>query len=335
MSDVQTSLNPTFEVLQEFFPSASHEVNQLAGGIVNNTFLVVHGDGEKAILQQLRASSNPEATEDYAVVAEHLTSKGWEIPHPLPSIDDEFAYQDQAGNFWRAFSFLESDGQLPPTTMESLTEFAGLVGRLAFDLSDLDFNPSHTIPHFHDLDHIATQARLAIDCMHGQDQEFTQDLIDAVPENNPFVGDIQVIHGDPKLDNALYRSGKPFTMIDWDTLMRGSPLLDLADMMRSITGNILDRPADFQIQDILPIIDKYQIAAEISEQQKDEHLEQALIGTKTMCLMLAMRYMTDVVDGNYFTWDPDKYPSHADHNRARAHRQRRNAVALDDILLTG
>ena len=52
-----------------------------------------------------------------------------------------------------------------------------------------------------------------------------------------------VIHGDTKLANIIFRDGKIFAFIDYDTIMTGSILDDLADCIRSccIVNGVFDR----------------------------------------------------------------------------------------------
>lgn len=316
-----------YEIAQEFChaPLAFHD--RLSGGQVNSTYKVTDTNGQSAIIQKMGATLDPGITEDYAVVADHLAQDGWEVPLALRTPSDELIITDTSGGNWRGFAFIESDAHPPRANMEAYIAFGSLLGRLALSLHTLDYDPQHAIPNFHNAQFYAGILALRMDAMDGAGQDFSARLLSAIEKEPPITGEPSVIHGDPKLNNALYRHGKPFTLIDWDTLMKGSPMLDLADMLRSVTGSLRDADPNLDPTQLQPIIEAYRQAAEVDD-SSTSFAGSAVSATRRMCLTLATRYMIDSVDGSYFQWDQAKYPDLATQNTSNAVRQWGNYQAL-------
>ncbi len=316
-----------YEVLAEFCPPRITAVRRLSGGQVNSTFLVTDSNADRYIVQQMGQAVDPNTVHDYAVVAEHLRTKGWDMAQPLRTSDDQLVVPDQAGKPWRGYTFIDSDPVPPAASHPRYVEFASLLGRLSADLSSLDYTPIGSIPHFHDTAHFVSRLADVAPHMPPAEQEFASQLKECVGQEPPIDGIESMIHGDPKLNNALYRNGSPFTLIDWDTMMLGSPMLDLADMLRSMSGTLRESLTNFSARSLLNIIQSYRAAAGV-ETDENSFYEQAISTTRTMCLTLAARYLIDSVEGTYFQWNPDRFASLAEQNRSQAMRQWRNYQAL-------
>jgi thiamine kinase-like enzyme len=107
----------------------------------------------------------------------------------------------------------------------------------------------------------------------------------------------EVIHGDAKLGNMIFRNGKVVGLIDLDTFMCGSFFDDIADCMRSscLSDNLIllkDR-ADLFLRGL-------EDGADIRVTADDKEL--ILANLRRNCFMLGLRYYTDHLTGNkYFT----------------------------------
>ncbi len=314
-------------ILAEFCPSGVHEIQQLEGGQVNTTYRVIDALGDISVMQQMAPSSLPKATEDFAIASDHLRAKGWEIAEPVRGISNSLTPVDVFGKPWRSYRYIESDQAQPPHSQAGFRQFAGLLGKLHTDLAELDYEPKATIPHFHDFSHHQAQLTRRLLLLDNKDQDMAEMILDEMQRLPDIPGAPQLIHGDPKLTNGLYRNGEVFTFIDWDTLMRGSPMLDVADMLRSMTGILRDTNPAMNKDALLPIVLGYYAQAR-PDVDVDTYFDQAVQATRLMALGLAARYLTDIVDGSYFQWDPDRFPDNASHNRYRAERQVANFAAL-------
>ena len=90
-------------------------VKSIGGGNINDTYrldLEVAGGQKTVLLQRLNhhVFKQPQVVMDNTLqVCKYLVSQDYpyQVPEPLPGIDGQFFQKDEAGNFWRAFSFIE------------------------------------------------------------------------------------------------------------------------------------------------------------------------------------------------------------------------------------
>lgn len=319
MSRIRESGIPA-EIITEFCPGGMQEVQLLATGKVNTTHLVTDSSGEKLIIQRMAPSSTPEAAEDFAVVSDHMRSKGWETATPIRGAGDSLTPSDDSGSLWRAYQYIPSDETEPPRSPANFLQFAQLIGSLHYDLAELDYTPQSTIPHFHDFPHYFRLLQERLDIMQPVDQVLGYMALEHGERLTGITGTPQLIHGDPKLTNALYRGGQAFTFIDWDTLMQGSPMLDVGDMLRSMMGRMYDENPNTTAKSLVPIAKSYHTQVQ-PETDADMFVDEVIHATRLLSLGLAVRYLIDTVDGSYFQWDPNRYPDSSSHNRHRALRQ--------------
>jgi Ser/Thr protein kinase RdoA (MazF antagonist) len=132
-----------------------------------------------------------------------------------------------------------------------------------------------------------------------------------------------VIHRDCKADNFLIDSKRP-SLIDWDTVGYGDPLLDIGEMCRS-----------WAVSPVAPYY-KANLAAAIVEGYRQSGLklssdEYRLLPAvvRGLALNLARRYLIDALAESYFKWDREAYPSLYEQNLARG----RHMLNLAEELL--
>lgn len=333
-------------ILGEFFDK-DVQVDVLSGGLVNQTFLVTEREGTHRILQRLGDVLKRSVSTDYIVVTDYLDDMGWEVPHMVPTKSGDMDLYDEQGNKWRAITYIESDGapEKRPDA-DDLKAYGTILGEFHNTLSGLDYEMKFVIPHFHDIqsyankldslqeqlpealsnyvqefNHTALLAkRLGVLPAHlpAAVQNFADTLLqthisaDAVP-----VLSKQLIHGDPKTENMLFRAGKPFTYIDLDTFMNASTALDVGDFLRSLAENAFHAGTPMTFENIQHTVDAYRQVT-LPTIDSAEFMEWSLRAMQRIALELSMRFVNDIVDNNYFGWDPKVYGSRREHNLARA-----------------
>ncbi len=312
------------EIVHAYYPSGVAQQTILSDGKVNTTLKVVDNMGLESILQRLNPMFDACMAEDYAVVSRHLQEKGWEIATPRASIDGRYHVRDTSQTPWRSFTYIASDGEVPTPRKEPEAlhiALSGLLGSLHNSLAELDYIPAFSLPHFHQTEHYAAHLEgLLSQLPSNATRTLGANSIRLCRERAISPRPEQLIHGDPKLANALYRGGMPFTFVDFDTLMRGNPLIDVGDMLRSITGKLLDGSPEYVQRQLTAVIAAYYEHAKPSLAEKMfEH--EALAAARQIALELGIRYLIDSVEAAYFDWDPERYESRTDHNIARAQTQ--------------
>ena len=123
-----------------------------------------------------------------------------------------------------------------------------------------------------------------------------------------------IIHGDPKISNIIFKEGAGVCMIDLDTCMEHSALVDLGDALWSWCGLEGDNPENrFSLHKFEAAMQGYMGVIPLSSDEQHYVYRAA----RMIALELASRFARDIIDDSYFGWDADRYPSRKAHNRAR------------------
>lgn len=223
------------------------------GGHINDSFLVAGrgpaGPG-RFLLQRLNPQVFPDGAPviaNAARVAAHLAAvagAGWRVPVPLPADDGVPGTRDADGAWWRVFPWLEGVRAIERVGSGAEAFAIGRAfGRFHAMLADFPGPPlAETLPGFHD-----TPARLAAfdravaaadpDRLAGARPELAfvaahrgwAELLTV--SNLP----VRVVHNDAKAGNVLLdaATGEPVAVIDLDTVMMGTLLHDVGDLIRS------------------------------------------------------------------------------------------------------
>jgi Ser/Thr protein kinase RdoA (MazF antagonist) len=162
----------------------------------------------------------------------------------VPSLDGNAFHIDQAGNYWRAYLFIERARTYEAVqTPRQAFETAKAFGNFQKLLADLPAPRLHdTVPDFHHTPRRFAALEQAIkgDCasrvrLAGPEIEFalsckrlTWALLEAeLPE--------RITHNDTKLNNVMLddKTGEGICVIDLDTVMPGLAVYDFGDMVRT------------------------------------------------------------------------------------------------------
>lgn len=308
------------EVLDAYGIDQLDDVRVLSGGRVNTSYASVVGN-TTSVFQRLADKSFGESTVASHHVGWHLAQQGWSAPSFIPTRHGTLAITDAAGNTWRQQTFIDSDGRLPAQlTVDTVAAAGTMLGKWHKVVQHIPLVPQITATTLHDTEYHSQRLKNYRDQLPAKHLKIlAKQVLDAY-ETLPIQDDAteQVVHGDPKLDNMLFRDSLPFTLIDFDTLMIGSPWWDVGDMMRSVlahqfrSGNSPD-PAELRL-----LTDAYRDAAGLAMSKEDTYLC-AMQSTGKIALELSMRYLYDTVDNNYFQWNGGNEESRHNYlgNRAR------------------
>ncbi len=313
------------EVLDSFYPDGIVSYSEIKGGEINTTLAVTDSSDNRSILQGLSDIYDTAMEEDYEVVSGHLKKEGWEIA-TLSQGDDGRAYlRDGSGRLWRSLNYIESEpGSNYEGNLEATTALGGLLGALHRSLGILEYQPRFKVPHSQDTGYYTARLEEVQDKIPGADnRELAAEMIARSSTSALESGSSQLIHGDPRIGNSLFRDGKPFTFIDWDGLKFGSPLLDIGDLLQSTAGEVFTKgKGDCTIEELLPILKAYCSELEI-DADYEAFSEDALVFARAIALNLGMRHLIDTVEDSYFRWDPDRFESRLDFNLSCARRQKK------------
>ncbi len=311
------------EIYAEYFGNALTAVHSVPGGITNKTYLIQTNKNQQYILQQLHPIFTSSAIEDFRKVSQHLKSNNWEIQEIVTSKHGKYALYDTRSNLWRLTTHIAADN---PNTIEIENQQLVAVGQLLATLHNvlkrLHYQPQFRIPHFHEANYYAKRLSEVVSHLPNSTiQTLAVNVLLAYSSLPKMpIAERQLIHGDPSTNNILYRNGMPFTYIDFDTLMIGTIWIDIGDLLRSLSGDISQTIPQFSYGRIQLIINGYyeKAAPKIPIETFFDH---SLLAMRHITLELTMRFLIDIVDDAYFSWDGTQFASRSDNNLARAHAQ--------------
>ena len=183
------------------------------------------------------------------------------------------------------------------------------------------FLPKFTLPGFHDIRKVRQKLRDVASLNHNRKkfnlvreelsflkQQFEQTYFPR--KISPKI----VIHGDPKLNNFLFHNNKAIALLDLDTMMRASPLIDIGDALRSWCRQ---KPAS---SEFMPEIFESAIKGYFGTAPFRYSIPGVKSAMGLITLELAARYLTDYFEESYFSLKRDKYQTLAEQNIVRCRR---------------
>jgi Ser/Thr protein kinase RdoA (MazF antagonist) len=350
--------NEIKQVLPQFrFEGSYHSVEEMHSGNINTTYHLVYLDGGRArhyTLQHINSyvfKDPAKVMHNIQRVTEHLRASliaGGRNPerHVLelvPARDGNTLFRDSRGSFWRAYRFIENatayDRMEAPRHFFEAGRGFGMFQRRLFDFPVGELY--ETIPDFHNTTRrFYAFARSVADDRAGRAARL-EDEIEFLFERRGMMGEIvkllasgalpvRVTHNDTKVNNVMIddATGEAICVIDLDTVMPGSSLYDYGDAIRFGASTAAEDEPD--PRKIALDMDKFELFTRGFFQETRGFLtrEELLLmplGAKVMTGELAMRFLTDYLDGDlYFKV---KSP---EHNLIRARAQMKLLTDIEE-----
>lgn len=349
-------VNPSNDILASFIPKATRtKISRLGSGLIHQTFLI-ELDHENYVFQEFNTTvfPDPQAVMDNILKVQHVLSS-----YPEPTLTflankktgTYLAEDPHTGSLWRCARHIPNtvsyDVAPEPHYLQQAAQAFALFGQRLSHLNTKDFHA--TIPRFHDTPHrlktmLAAWEKAIPSRRNRAEFESLLSLVDAFPKyglsgliSNQIAQGIA--HNDTKLNNCLFRGNLPqvVCVIDLDTVMEGSWLLDFGDLCRT---SVCPLPEDTEDLQGISIDEKRFLAVAqgyvntLGSELKPEERERMVYAGFLMTLELALRFFTDHLQGDiYFgTQKPQ-------HNLKRARAQTRlaqcwlsNRSRLEDLL---
>ena len=322
--------------------------NEIVSGNVNNTYRLEYAVGNRHRLYTLQhinkyVFKNPiEVVSNIVCVTDHIRTKlmanhenpGRRVLELIPTADNQFVFVDEDGEYWRAYTFIEEADALDivsdPRQME---EVGRAFGSFQKTLADFDVSRLYeTIPNFHNTTKRFYRFVRSLDeDLAGRAKE-AEEEIEFLFERRRMMGEIgrlldsgelpvRVTHNDTKSNNVLLDSatGKALCVIDLDTVMPGSALYDYGDAIRYGASTAAEDEEDISkigldMQKTRAFTQGF--IAETNGFLSDSELTRLPLGIKVLTCELAMRFLTDFIDGDlYFKVNSPR------HNLIRARAQ--------------
>ena len=329
-------------MIREFhLPGSTEDISSLGSGHIHDTFLITCADvgRSKFVLQKFNdlVFKNPvEVMSNIAMVLDQINRLHDDTLAPLKIIttrNGKLIYQDQSGNFWRIYNFIDNSDSFDQVERpEQAYGAANTFGRFFKLISELDPNALYTtIPDFHHLGKRFQQLKTAIDNdVVGKVAQY-RNVVDFALSREPNVFEYiklldhnlvptRVTHNDTKINNVLFQKGttKGICVLDLDTIMPGLLLYDFGDMGRTFCNSVME---EGNAEEALFRIEIFQSLCEgffstIGIQLSDEEINSLKIGSWWMTFIMGIRFLTDFLSGDVY------YKiGYANHNLDRARNQ--------------
>lgn len=314
------------------------ECKPFGHGHINYTLKVFTDTGAEYVLQQINryVFKDPvHLMENVVSVTAFLRNKS-DDPRAslrfLPTHDGKYYYVDEQGEYWRMYDFVGGFCLDLPETQEDFYQSALAFGRFQEMLSDFPADTLfETIPEFHNTVFRYGTFRKAIEADKAGRAASVRSEIDFILSREEEGGRLQhmresgelplrVTHNDTKLNNVLLdrATRKSLCVLDLDTVMPGLSLYDYGDSIRFGAATAEEDEPDVSKMGLdLHLFEIYTRGyIEACPSLTAREIEMMPMGAKILTLELAMRFLTDYLDGDlYFK---ATYP---EHNLVRARAQ--------------
>lgn len=255
-----------------------------------------------------------------------------EVLNFLRSDSSTYYYVDEAGEYWRCYEFADGICLEAPESDQDFYESAIAFGRFQEMLQQFPAETLHeTIPMFHNTVNRYRMFKDALKADRVGRAAAIQDDISFIMEREEEAGTLvrllergelplRVTHNDTKLNNVLLdcKTRKAMCVLDLDTVMPGSSLYDYGDSIRFGAATAAEDEPDLSKMELN--LDLFRVYTEgfltACRSLTKKETELLPLGAKIITLELAVRFLTDYLDGDrYFK---TAYP---EHNLIRARSQ--------------
>jgi Ser/Thr protein kinase RdoA (MazF antagonist) len=277
-------------------------------GHINDAYLVVT-DGGQYLLQRLNPSvfADPDAVmANVVAVTDHLRAKGEPTLALVATTDGGPSWHDAGGTVWRMYEYLDG---VEPLAVASVDD-AALVGRAygRFHRLLVDLDPAYlrvSLPGFHDPARRMAQLESAVhEDTFGRLHDVCA-MVDALRTLRPAIADTalvglprRVAHYDAKAANLLV--GETVVVVDLDTVMPGSVLWDVGDMVRSSTGTAVESMTgvSFDVERYHALIDGW--LSEVGNLLTEDERGAIPKAGPVVTFEQAVRFLTDHLEGDVY-----------------------------------
>ncbi len=291
-------------------------------GLVNRTWAV--GAPPRFALQLVHARFDDADNARIEAVTGRLAAAGLATPELVRTPDGGLSCPGPGGRRWRLLTWLDGEVHDRAPGAAHVGAAAGLLARFHDVLAASPEGATLPATGFHDTDAHMRRLSALIDRQADADIVAVAEAILAAwrawrdaATLPPRPG-----HGDPKLSNVIFRTGRAeaLALIDLDTLALYGLDDELGDAIRSCCNPGGEDAVDGDIDTGLFSAFVRGYARRAETMTRDER-DRIVHGVGRIALELASRFCADAVECRYFAWDPAVAPSARDHNLRRARGQ--------------
>ena len=236
----------------------------------------------------------------------------------IPSCEGKLWVRDGEGGWWRTYLFIEGCRTPELTISQDNARFLGnSIASFQCQLADLGGPRLHeTIPLFHNMENRYRQFYQALSAdSRSRAKEVKKEI--AFMQGNEERGTVlvrslrsgiipeRICHNDAKMNNILIDefSSKALCVIDLDTVMPGTSLFDLGDLIRTVTNRAEEDEQDlskveFDLEYFNALLDGYLSGAIIFLVPAE--LDLLCESGRNITQIMGLRFLTDYLEGDHY-----------------------------------
>ena len=307
------------KIVKQFFPDEeviAFSVNDK--GLINQTFVVSIGkiNTKQFILQAINTAIFPlyeKGLENIILVKNELQKQGFSYSFAT-SIEDKYICVDE--EVWRMFPYLEDSICYEKVKDKAQAfEAAKCLGEFYYSLNNFDAEQLHvTLPKFHNAAFRFKELNKAIRTADASRLNTAKQLIVAINKEQNVLHKFdelndelpkRVVHFDAKISNFLFdkKTNKAKAIIDLDTLMPGTVLSDIGDMIRTYSNAIGEESQAITVVKADAEILEQIIAGFLSacgNILSDEEKDNLQFAGKALSLIQCIRFLTDYLNNDRY-----------------------------------
>jgi thiamine kinase-like enzyme len=304
--------------IQRVFGIQVDSIQHLKGGHINASFFVKEKNGELSVVQKLNQHVFPMWKN-----IEHnllLTQTVLHQHHSLGLIPHFYMvngsiHQEQFDGIWRRMEYIP--GKFEEHSVDSSSKafhaaksFAQFSQILSQSFNSLNWK--EVIPQFHNLESRKAQFENAIKEANRQRKEAAESVIlgyqnglNRLGKVVPILNFRRITHNDAKVSNVLFRNGdlNDAVVIDLDTVMPGSVLFDLGDLIRTFVPQKPEGDFSNSRQVVQQNILDSLLAGYLdgwNNQLTTEEKEFLPFAGSYMTLLIGLRFLTDYLENDHY-----------------------------------
>ena len=252
----------------------------------------------------------------------------------VPAKDGKPWARDAEGGWWRTYLFIEDAFTKDTTTSPLEAHFLGAgIGLFQKQLADLPLPRLHdTIIDFHNMEKRYLRFYEALEkdvCSRAKDAQAEIGFMRKNEERGAVLlralqeGRIpeRICHNDTKMNNILIdnKDSSALCVIDLDTVMPGTSLFDLGDLIRTVSNRAAEDEQDiakveFDIAFFESLLEGY--LSQVKDFFIPEEIALMAESGRNMTQIMALRFLTDYLEGDHYY-----RISRKDHNMDRCRTQ--------------
>lgn len=225
-------------------------------GLINQTYIVSNNDKVEFVLQRINDGvfkDMPALMFNLTSVLPYLSAEDYSEIEYIRTRQNQQFLEHESGT-WRLMKFIENSKVFETSSDPEIAFEAGrIVARFHELTSSIDSNSfQEVIPKFHNIQYRLAQFDEAMIQAIPERKDKAKELLQFIHANMDFILSVdpqkmpqRICHNDTKLNNILFsKDDKALCLIDLDTIMPGSTLFDLGDILRTLVNPAAENEID-------------------------------------------------------------------------------------------